>query len=261
MGGRGNQWDPNLLAVRCKATLYPYVGFRAIRGCFPVHFITPKEDSTVMSEAIHVKCVMCDMGWTIRDDQPRGPCPHCDEKNWDVEPDLSQFVGERTEYRITEQRIDEHRIMHLGLTSIWNPDNNAEVRLSHRLKSKLRKDSSDMPDTQHRGALGLIVTFQKSNGLWDISTRNPTSFEIRKERTDRCGLHQWAIGIFEKNFPINLRADLLYQCVCPQDPPCHVCELAAQLAKARANKGGETEASRLYIELDTAVRQDLGRIR
>ena len=212
-----------------------------------------------MSDGHQEKCVMCGMGWSRRLDQPRGPCPHCGEKNWDVEPDLGQLVGERTEYRITEQWIDEHRIMHLGLTSTWNPDNNAQVRLPHRLKSKLRKDSSDMHDTQRRGAQGLIVTFQKSSGLWNITTRSPSPSEVRRERTDRCQRHQWAIRIDGDSFAINKPADQI-SCECPQDPPCHVCELAARLAIARRSLGHEEEASQLYINLSTAVRRDLGRL-
>ena len=209
-----------------------------------------------MSDGHQEKCVMCGMGWTRKLDQPRAPCPHCGEKNWDVEPDLSQVVGERTEYRIIERRDDDNLILNLGLAWIGNPDNNTQVRLPHRLKEKLRHAANDLT---HGDYDKLVLSFQKINGEWKIYFRAMTQNEMRRAQTDRCRRHQWAIGIVQENFLINLRADL-YQCDCPQDPPCNVCELAAKLAKARATKEGENEAGQLYIQLEAAVRQDLGRI-
>jgi hypothetical protein len=195
---------------------------------------------------------MCDKGWSRLPDRSRHPCPQCGEKDWDVEPDLAQNVGERMEYRIVEVETNPQLVMSLGLASSQNRANNAQVRLPHRLKETYRHA---VKDHGWKDGIGLIIKFGKTDGKWGISLRPPTAFEVRKERTDACRRHQWALGIHQPPFDVNRLADQMH-CVCPVDPSCEVCKIAALFAKDRRQPG--SNGTRYWAELRDSVMRDLG---
>lgn len=205
-----------------------------------------------MPDPLHKKCVTCGQGWSRPPDQPRYPCPHCGEPAWDVEPDLSSLVGERTEYRIVEVETDPHLVMSLGLAWVGNRHNNARVRLPHRLKESYRHA---VKDHGRKDGLGLIIRFEREGNRWGISLRPPTPSEARKERTDACLRHRWALGVQHPPFDINGFADQMY-CTCPADPGCEVCIVAARYAEDRRRPG--SHGDRYWTDLQNAVMRDLG---
>jgi hypothetical protein len=197
---------------------------------------------------------MCGQGWSRPQGEPRHPCTGCGERIWDTEPDLSYFIGEGTEYRVTEVETDPHLVMRLVLVWPLNRGNNAQVRLPHRLKETFRHA---VQDHAQRGGIGLMVKFARAEGRWGLFVRVPTPFEERRWRTDDCRRHKWALGIVLPPFDINAFADRIH-CTCPVDPPCEVCMLAAQFAEDRRRPG--SIGDRYVAELQNAVNRDLGRL-
>jgi hypothetical protein len=205
-------------------------------------------------EPLREKCVMCDKGWSRPPDRPRHPCPQCVESAWDVEPELSRFVGEQMEYRIVEVTTDPHLVLSLGLSWIGNRSNSARVRLPHRLKETYRHA---VKDHGWKDGIGLVIKFEKADDKWGLYLRPPTSFEARKVRTDACRRHQWAFGIHQPPFDINGFADQMH-CSCPADPACEVCTVAARFAEDRRRPG--SDGTRYWTDLHHAVMRDLGLI-
>jgi hypothetical protein len=197
---------------------------------------------------------MCDQGWSRPAEKPRHPCPRCGEPAWDVEPELSRFVGTRMEYRIVEVVTDPHLVLSLGLSGVATRENSARVRLPHRLKETYRHA---VKDHGWKDGIGLVITFDKAGDKWGIFLRPPTSVELRRERTDACRRHQWARGIHLPPFDVNGFADQIH-CSCPTDPACEVCVVAAQFAVDRRLPG--SHGDRYWDELRNAVMRDLGLI-
>lgn len=207
-----------------------------------------------MPDLIHEKCVMCDKGWSRRPDQPRHPCPRCGEVAWDTEPELSANVGQGMNYRIAEVETDPHLVMSLGLVWIENRANMARVRLPHSLKETYRHA---VKDHGWKDGIGLIIRFEKAAGRWGFALRPPTVPEARRERTDQCRRHQWAVRVHLESYDMNAAADRMH-CTCPADPPSEVCQIAAAFAEDRRMPG--SEGTRYWTELQHSVMRDLGRM-
>jgi hypothetical protein len=206
----------------------------------------------LVPEPLREKCVMCDKGWSRPPDNPRHPCPQCGETAWDLEPSLNHFVGESMEYRIVEVETDPHLVLSLGLSGMANRANSARVRLPHRLKETYRHA---VKDHGWKDGVGLVIKFDKVADRWGISLRLPNPFEVRKERTDACRRHQWALGSHRPPFDVNGFADQMH-CSCPVDPGCEVCGVAARFAEDRRRPGSHSD--RYWAELQNAVLRDLG---
>jgi hypothetical protein len=195
---------------------------------------------------------MCNKGWSRSPDQPRHPCPRCGEVAWNVEPDLSGSIGERTEYRIVEVETDPNLVMSLGLVWTLNRANNARVRLSHDLKETYRHA---VKDHGWKDGRGLIIRFEKTGGQWGFTLRPPTTGEERRVLTDSCRRHQWAIRVYRDSYDINGAADRIH-CTCPADPSCEVCEVSVRFAEDRRRPG--SDGARFWPDLQHAVMRDLG---
>jgi hypothetical protein len=218
----------------------------------PQEAIPPRASSGLVPEHLHEKCVMCDKGWARQPDHPRHPCPQCGEPAWDVEPDLAPSVGQGMEYRIAEVETNPNLVMSLGLVWTQNRANHARVRLPHRLKETYRHA---VKDHGWRDGVGLVLRFEKVADKWGITVRPPTPWEVRRERTDACRRHQWAIRVYRKSYDINGAADRIH-CACPADPPCEVCEMAARFAEDRRQPN--SDGTRYWTEIQHAVMRDLG---
>jgi hypothetical protein len=160
---------------------------------------------------------------------------------------------EGTEYRIFEVETDPHLVMSLGLVWPMNLTNNARVRLPHRLKETYRHA---VKDHGWKDGIGLRIKFEKAGDRWGMSLRPPGPFEARKERTDACRRHQWAIKVVLASDDLNALGDQMH-CSCPTDSACEVCTLAEQYSMDRRRFPTQT---RHWSELGLAVRRDIGRI-
>ena len=205
-------------------------------------------------------CLRCGIGWERRPEQPRRACTGCGTADWDVEVDLAAHIGARMEYRIVEERQQgPGYVMSLDLQGIRTTGDLPTVELNHRLLVDYRKvkGNLNLPD----GRDG-VISFDRAiageaKGKWVITNfrlRHP--HEVRREITQACPRHKWAIKVVLESNDINALGDQLH-CACPADPPCEVCTLGAQFSFDRRKYPSQT---RHWSELNHAVRRDLGQM-
>lgn len=200
----------------------------------------------------------CGQGWTRDLSSPRRPCTGCGAVDWDQEYALENYVGARNEYYVVGERVGEGHLMTLELVGTWNRNATASVPLCHRLKDDYRHRKSDLHATHGRE---LVIAFDRIPGdpqsRWGLNLRPLTAFENRRERTDVCRRHQWAIRAVRESYDINGAADKIH-CACPSEPSCEVCTVAAQFAEDRRRPGSDGTGH--WADLQNAVMRDLGRL-
>lgn len=203
-------------------------------------------------------CLRCGIGWERQPSEPRHECTGCGVPNWDDEVDLGPRVGAGTEYRILEEREGRGAVVTLMLTGRPRTNASASVELNHRLKSAYRKLKGDQRlDDPTEGVIAFDrATNGDDKGKWVITGfRRRSAAEVRRERTDACRRHSWAMGVKLPPFDINRRADQIL-CTCPLEPTCEVCHFAALFAQDRATPG--SDSTRYWTDLQHAVERDLG---
>jgi hypothetical protein len=203
-----------------------------------------------------LKCLRCGVGWKGDPAKQAPTCPGCGSPEWSKEYDLENYVGARNEYFVVGERVGEGHLMTLEVSGTWNRAANAAVPLCHRLKEDYRHRKGDL--AAHEGR-ELVVSFDRrpgdSAGRWEITVRRRTPQEMRKELTDACERHRWAIRAVRESYAINNAADRIH-CACPTEPACEVCAVAGKFAEDRRRPG--SDGTRYWADLQHAVGRDLG---
>ena len=162
------------------------------------------------------------------------------------------------EHWVAAEREGRGGVLTLELSG--RPRNNVStiVELNHRLKSDYRHFRGDQRIDDPRQ--GVIAFDRATNGAdeskWVISSyRRRTPWEVRRELTDACRRHLWAIRVVQESNNINAFADQIH-CGCPADPPCEVCLMAAKFSINR--RLPTSDGTRYWTDLQHAVARDLG---
>jgi hypothetical protein len=203
------------------------------------------------------KCLKCDKGWARSPGPAIEPCPDCGDREWDHEFDLENHLGAGNDYYITGERISEHGlIMTLQLRGSLNRNATAQAPLCHRLKSYYRHAKNDLGSKDGRA---LVVSFDRlpgdAGGRWGMRIRQQQPWEARRQVTDGCRRHQWAIQVVRDSDTVNAIGDQMH-CACPTDPPCEVCTIAEEYSLERRTQ--PVYGRRLWSRLQQAVHRETG---